>query len=224
MAGKSGKKTNHFRNRAVAKFAIVRFFKPGLLLDSYFKDVAFGMLPNLVRSDMASIQGPVRNQDILSFWNRHRFQIYKLCSHKMRGICPIQDLMQNVYIRLHTHFEEVRALENPAGWLMRVAENICHDEFRRLYRTQNVCSKFFRYDANLSDKESQRMENERQVNSFLDLLSPNLGTLVELHYLKGFSIDELSEISGIRRSTVAKRLVVSVGKMRKKVLDRVKPS
>lgn len=173
---------------------------------------------------MASIQGPVRNQDILSFWNRHRFQIYKLCLHKMHGACSIQDLMQNVYIRLHTHFEEVRTLENPAGWLIRVAENVCHDEFRRLYRMQNVCEKFFRYDARRDEQDREQLENERQVNSFLDILSPKLGTLVELHYLKGFSINELSEISGIGRSTVAKKLVLSVGKMRKKVLEQVKAS
>lgn len=88
----------------------------------------------------------------------------------MHGACSIQDLMQNVYIRLHTHFEEVRTLENPAGWLIRVAENICHDEFRRLYRTQNVCEKFFRYDARRDEQSRTQLENERQVNSFLDIL------------------------------------------------------
>ncbi len=173
---------------------------------------------------MASIQGPVRNQDILSFWNRHRFQIYKLCLHKMHGVGSIQDLMQNVYIRLHTHFEEVRTLENPTGWLLRVAENVCHDEFRRLIRAQNVRERFFRYDVHRDERDRQQLENERAVNSFLDFLPPNQGTLVELHYLKGFSIGELSEIFGIRRSTVAKKLVLSMGKMRKKVLEQVKVS
>ncbi len=142
----------------------------------------------------------------------------------MQGACSIQDLMQNVYIRLHTNFEDVRTLENPVGWLIRVAENICHDEFRRLYRTQNVRERFYRYDVRRDERIRTQLENERQVNSFLDILSPNLGTLVELHYLKGFSINELSEISGICRSTVSKKLLLSVGKMREKVLEHVKAS
>lgn len=142
----------------------------------------------------------------------------------MRGTGSIQDLMQNVYIRLHTHFDEVRSLKNPVGWLIRVAENICYDEFRRLYRTQNVCERLFRYDVRRNEQNRRELENERQVNSCLDILSPNLGTLVELHYLKGFSINELSEISGACRSAVAKKLVLSVGKMRKKVLEQVKAS
>ncbi len=142
----------------------------------------------------------------------------------MHGACSIQDLMQNVYIRLHTHFEEVRTLENPSGWLLRVAENVCHDEFRRLIRTQKVCARFSRYDVHRDERNRKEVENEQEVNSCLDFLSPNQGTLVELHYLKGFSIDELSEIFGIRRSTVAKKLVLSMGKMRKKVLEQVKVS
>ncbi len=142
----------------------------------------------------------------------------------MHDTCSIQDLMQNVYIRLHTHFEEVRSLENPVGWLLRVAENVCHDEFRRLSRTQNVRERFSRYVVHRDERDRKELEDEQKVNFFLDILSPKQGTLVELHYLKGFSIDELSEIFGIRRSAVSKKLVLSMGKMRKKVLELAKVS
>lgn len=76
----------------------------------------------------------------------------------MHGVGSIQDLMQNVYIRLHTHFEEVRTLENPTGWLLRVAENVCHDEFRRLIRAQNVRERFFRYDVHRDERDRQQLE------------------------------------------------------------------
>ena len=66
--------------------------------------------------------------------------------------------------------------------------------------------------------------DEQQVNSMLNGISPNLGTLVDLHYLKGFSINELSGISGISRSTIAKRLTTSVGKMRENVGKKMKMS
>ena len=173
---------------------------------------------------MASIQGPVRNQDILNFWNRHRFQIYKLCKNKLHPGIALQDLMQNVYLRLHTHFEEVRELQNPSGWLLRVAENLCNDELRRLARSQRVCESYFHYEVELSAKNDKQLFDEQQVNSMLNGISPNLGTLVDLHYLKGFSIFELSGISGISRSTIAKRLTTSVGKMRENVGKKMKMS
>lgn len=173
---------------------------------------------------MAYIQGPVRNQDILSFWNRHRVQIYKLCSLKMNRSDSISDVMQDVYIRLHTHFEEVICSEKPLSWLFKVTENVCQDEFRRLRREGSVCKNFFRYSVKHVEKFRKELETEYQLNAFLDSLSPRLGTLVELHYLKGFSIGELSEISGTCRSTVAKHLVQSLSKMRKKASEPVKVS
>lgn len=173
---------------------------------------------------MALIQGPVRNRDILEFWNEHRIQIYKLLYRTMDEKHLIPDLMQNVYIRLHTHFEEVRNLENPCGWLLKVARNICMDEYRQLIRHRKVRESYFPYVVEKVRRVPFQLENASRLNSLLDSLPPHQGTLVELHYLKGFSIDELSEISGMSRSTVSKRIVTSVGKMRKNVLKSVKAS
>lgn len=173
---------------------------------------------------MATIQGPVRNQDILNFWNRHRNQIYKLCSRKIRDDVPIQDLLQNVYIRLHTHFEDVCHLQNPGRWLYRVAENLCNDEFRHKMREQCVCESFYHYQISRNAANQKQLFDEQDVNTLLDRISPNMGTLVDLHYLKGFSVHELSEMTGIKRSTVAKKICVSIGKMRENVVDSVKKS
>lgn len=136
----------------------------------------------------------------------------------------VPDMMQNVYIRLHTHFEEVRGLVNPAGWLLKVAKNLCMDEYRQQVRHRKVREKYFPYVVEKAERVTQELETANRLNSLLDSLSPHQGTLVELHYLKGFSIDELSVISGISRSTVAKRLISSMGKMRKSVSKMTKSS
>ena len=72
---------------------------------------------------MVHIQRPLQNTDVLRLWNKHQFQIYKLCFSKIRKKELLHDVMQNIYIRLHTHFHQVCLLENPWAWLMRVAEN-----------------------------------------------------------------------------------------------------
>ncbi|MBP5247332.1 MAG: RNA polymerase sigma factor [Fibrobacter sp.] len=147
-----------------------------------------------------------------------------MCSYRIHDELSIQDLLQNVYIRLHTHYEDVRKLDNPERWLIRVAENICYDEIRYRKRTQNVCEKYYHYETRRNSANLQQTFDEQDINSLLDKISPSLGTLVDLHYLKGFSVGELSEMTGIKRSTVSKRILVSVEKMRQNVLELVKKS
>jgi DNA-directed RNA polymerase specialized sigma24 family protein len=91
-------------------------------------------------------------------------------------------------------------------------------------REQGVCESFYHYQVGRNAANEKQMFDEQDVNTLLDRISPNMGTLVDLHYLKGFSVHELSEITGIKRSTVAKKIVVSIGKMRENVVDSVKKS
>ncbi len=173
---------------------------------------------------MASIQRPVRNQDILKFWNLHRHTIYKLCKRKMPRGVPIQDIMQNVYIRLHLHFENVRSLYSPVGWLVRVAENVCNDELRRLMRFRKASEKYCRYELQRNAKNARLPWDALEVKACLGKLPPQREALVDLHFLKGISIGDLAEVSGCKHTTVAKRLILSMEKMRKNALESVKMS
>ena len=173
---------------------------------------------------MVHIQRPLQNTDVLRLCNKHQFQIYKLCFSKIRKKELLHDVMQNIYIRLHTHFHQVCLLENPWAWLMRVAENECNDELRRLMRAEEGCKHFYHYFHSLVKRERKREQTAKHLNFLLEKIPPQYGTLVELHYLKGFSIAELSDISGCTRTAVSKRLLLSVDMIRRKTENLVKKS
>lgn len=136
----------------------------------------------------------------------------------------MQDIMQNIYIRLHTHYEEVRNLDSPIGWLFRVAENACNDELRRMMRFQKAFDPYRQHEIHRKTLEERRLWNVMEVELLMNRLSPKWETLVNLHYLQGLSVGELSIWSGKKYGTVAKTLLKSMKKMRKNALDFVKVS
>ncbi len=137
---------------------------------------------------------------------------------------PLQDIMQNIYIRLHTHYETVRNLDSPVGWLMRVAENACNDELRRVMRFQKAFGFYRQNEIHRKAFEERIPWNLMEAKRLMNGLSPKWETLVNLHYLQGLSVDELSLWSGKKYGAVAKTLVKSMKKMRKNALAFVKVS
>lgn len=173
---------------------------------------------------MACIQGSTRNEDILTFWNHYWGKIYKLCALKIKDPSSIQDVMQEVYIRLHSHYEDLCCYDNPMLWFRAVVSNLCVDEYRRRNRTQTASECFYHYTVKRNNSLASEADSSRILEGLLNKLSPQMGTLVELHYLHGFPITELSEMFGTNRACLSKRLGSSLKYLRIKACEREKPS
>src|SRR6187402_2964552 len=60
--------------------------------------------------------------------------VFRLISRFFRFREDVEDLAQDVFLKLFTRIDQVRPDENFSGWLARVTVNTCYDELRKTRR------------------------------------------------------------------------------------------
>src|SRR5437899_12486104 len=60
--------------------------------------------------------------------------VFRLISRFFRTREDVEDLAQDVFLKLFTRIDQVRPDENFSGWLARVTVNTCYDELRNTRR------------------------------------------------------------------------------------------
>lgn len=119
------------------------------------------------------------------------------------------DVVQEVFIYLYQKTEKGLILEYPKSWLYRATLNKCIDVVR-------VKQKFLKIeDTAVKDKaEDENEENEKRelVRKALKNLKPKDRALAIL-YGEGLSYKEISEITGIRFTSVGKTLSRTLEKL-----------
>src|SRR5438046_6215867 len=60
--------------------------------------------------------------------------VFRLISRFFRTREDVEDVAQDVFLKLFARIDQVRPDENFSGWLARVTVNTCHDELRKTRR------------------------------------------------------------------------------------------
>src|SRR5579864_2727216 len=64
--------------------------------------------------------------------------VFRLVSRFFRSREDVEDLAQDVFLKLFTRIDQVRPDENFSGWLARVTVNTCYDELRKTRRRKTA--------------------------------------------------------------------------------------
>src|SRR5262245_61282345 len=60
--------------------------------------------------------------------------VFRLISRFFRSREDVEDLAQDVFLKLFARIDQIRPTDNFPGWLARVTVNTCYDELRRTRR------------------------------------------------------------------------------------------
>jgi len=112
------------------------------------------------------------------------------------------DLAQETFIKAYVNITKFRGISSFSTWLMRIAYNVFYDEIRSRRQTDDVdTSKAAALQAT-GGSESLRMD----IYEALALLKPDERTCITLQLIDGYSIDQISRITGIGENTVKSHL------------------
>ena len=144
-----------------------------------------------------------KNADLEAAINKYSDMLYKICFVILKNEHDTKDVLQDTFLIYYTKKPEFESEDHRKAWLIRVSQNKCREFLR-----------FHKRHASLSlDKidESEIITNglndyEKELLSMIWNMSLKLKSVVILHYIEGYSVDETADILKISSSAVKKRL------------------
>ncbi len=132
--------------------------------------------------------------------------VFRLISRFFRSREDVEDLAQDVFLKVFSRIDQVRPDENFSGWLARVAVNTCYDELRKTRRRKTAMETFgpspFR-EPSVAPTEPDCYGSARQA---LQSLDPKLRIPLILKEVEELSVEEIARTMGLTQTNVKVRL------------------
>ena len=124
--------------------------------------------------------------------------LYRLCTVMLKNREDAQDAVQECFLRYITKAPDFNDNGHEKAWLIRVSTNVCKDMLRRR-----------KYESFLALDEIKNLstsEDNAQILGLLVSLDEKYRIIIHLHYVEGYSADEISSMLGISSAAVRKRM------------------
>ena len=126
--------------------------------------------------------------------------LYRIALTHSQNQYDAMDAVQDVFVKIASLNKQFSDKEYQKAWLIRLVINRCHDLSRKI-RIRQYTPLEEAYD--IPDEDSQISPN---IKDALDSLPEKLKSVLVLHYLEGFSVEETAGILKISVSAVKMRL------------------
>lgn len=149
-----------------------------------------------------------KGKDFEIAYSKYADMLYRLAFSYMTHREDAEDIVQDVFTKYMCGFHLPMDEEHEKAWFVRVTINQCHDALRsRSYRNHSSLEEMVEVgaDESIEDSIENRMEDS-SLQELLKLLPEKYRGVVILHYLEGYSVEEVAKIMGISVSATKMRL------------------
>lgn len=124
--------------------------------------------------------------------------VYRLALSRTRNIADAEDIVQEVFLRLVNKKPEFENEEHRKAWLIRVTVN-CSSKL--------LTSAWFRRTVPLEEELKFETKEKNDVYYAVMELPLKYRTVIHLYHYEDMSITQISEVLGIKESTVKSQLL-----------------
>lgn len=124
--------------------------------------------------------------------------LYRMCIVMLRNTSDAEDAVQDTFITYMEKSPPFNDSEHEKAWLLKVAANKCRNVLK--YRKRH-----FTEPAEVLDTIVERTPDSRILESLM-MLPEKYRSVLHLHYITGYKVDEIAEITGLKSSAVKMRL------------------
>jgi RNA polymerase sigma factor (sigma-70 family) len=138
--------------------------------------------------------------------NQFAPMVFRLISRFFRSREDVEDLAQDVFLKLFTRIDQIRPDHNFSGWLSRVTVNTCYDELRKTRRRKTAMETFgpeLFAEKVMAPSEPESVGKARLA---LQSLDPKLRIPLVLKEVDEMSVEEIARIMGLTQTNVKVRL------------------
>ncbi len=134
-----------------------------------------------------------RAEDFEVFVTRHENRLYRTALAIMGNISDAEDVMQEAFLRAYEKAPEFETDEHEKAWLIRVTVNLCKGRLRSPWRK--------RTEALLASYPAAEPEQYELLEQIL-ALPPKYRAAIHLFYYEGYSVKDISGLTGQKEATV----------------------
>ena len=171
-------------------------------------------------TDEAALVRRVQARDDLAFQEvveRYQAKVFSIIYGILRNHNDAEDISQQVFSKIYFSIKNFDFRSSLLTWIYKITVNECYDYLRKKRVRKLV------YESDFSEEDSRKMENSdtvidraRPVDTalaqrdlvvkLLERLSEEDRTMILLKEVEGYSVEELSRISGMNENTIKVKL------------------
>lgn len=141
-----------------------------------------------------------RGQAFETAYDLYADMLYRLALSYMKHKEDAEDVVQEVFTKFFMGFHLPMNREQEKAWFIRVTINQCHDALRkRSYRLHDSLDEV----REISSKDE---ENTDELLATIQKLPDKYKDVIILHYLEGYSVEEVAKMLAISGSATKMRL------------------
>jgi RNA polymerase sigma-70 factor (ECF subfamily) len=138
--------------------------------------------------------------------NQFAPMVFRLISRFFRTREDVEDLAQDVFLKLFARLNQIRPDENFPGWLARVTVNTCYDELRKKRRRKVAIETYGPLIATETPRPALEPDQFGKMRMALEALDPKFKVPLILKEVEEMSVEEIARTMGITQTNVKVRL------------------
>ena len=150
-------------------------------------------------------------------WETFHAQLRAFIGARVGASADADDILQNVFVKIHTHIHTLRKQDRLATWVYQITRNAIIDCYRARHPHQSMPAELGAWDA------PQESDPATQIGEYLRILvnglAPKYRTAIILAEYNGLTSEELGRRLGLSVSGAKSRLQRARSQLRKQLLD-----
>src|SRR6266850_372453 len=153
-----------------------------------------------------------------ALFHRYQLPLYVYVFELVRDEQDSLDIVQETFINAVRHIGSLREDGKFGSWLFGIAHQKCIQRWRKQSREETVLEEFAAVPVELEDDPAELLIRQEQEAEFMTLLNrlplPQRSVLL-LHFVEEFSLEEIAGITSTALGTVKSRLHYAKKALRK---------
>jgi RNA polymerase sigma-70 factor (ECF subfamily) len=134
-----------------------------------------------------------RPEDFEAVVTKHENRLYRTALAITGNMSYAEDIVQEVFLRTYEKAPEFESEEHEKAWLIRVTVNLCNSQLR---------SPWYKRRWPLLESYPATEPEQHELLEQIMTLPSKYRTVIHLFYYEGYSIKDISGVTGQKESTV----------------------
>lgn len=153
---------------------------------------------------------------------RYKTALFNLAYRHTYDRATAEDLLQDIFIKIFTHLEDVNRVETFTGWVYRIALNTCYSHLRgrRVEFEKGVPLDDVAGTLPVKGAEEADRDLRKPLEEAIGLLPPKLRQVFLLHDVQGFKHEEIAQMLKTTAGTSKSQLFKARLKIRGHLMNK----